>query len=294
MRLVSKPMLIIAIVVLAGLFTAAWYFTRPLGTAEFALAPHTATLTINSKSQSVQSGQKMSLAPGTYSFEFSRDGFAGDNTSVTITEGKSTRVVMALAPQTEAAKAELASDQQAAAIIKEYADIRFAALIASLPLTGVNYSINSCPSVKQPNVGKKALCITATTPATQAAALTTLRQAGYNPDQLEIMMGSDTVKTILQTSSYKVEYYTNTQIEGATKLALFITPIGTPYVSYSVPSNPQLEAIRTSALADLKQHGYPVDDYSIFYSDAYLARYNPNNGSTDEHFLPPNYSQLQQ
>lgn len=273
---------------LVGIIALAIYFTRPHGTLELALAPASATMTIDGKqSQSVKHGQKLSLAPGTYHLAFSRQDFGDNTTSVTIRKGQSSRIVMALAPRTDAARAVLNSEATTAAVTAEYKEQHFNALLQTLPLSGQGYSVASCPSVRTPNKNKQALCASVTTSTAKDALLTDLRQMGYEQSNIELLIGTGRAMTVAKTATYEIDYYLDAHPEGVSKLPLFIAPQITSNATYNTAHDQALEDIRTAALADLSKQGYVVDDYAIFYSSPYLARYNPNVTSNEEHASAP-------
>jgi|GEM_PF-1655900 len=288
----NKPLIIIIGLVVILLSVAGWYFSRPLGTLEFALAPNTVTLSIDGKNQTVEHGQTIKLKPGKYEASFASENFQTNTQSIIVEDKRTVKVVVALTPLNDAGKKQLDNDESKK-VIEEYDRIQYKELIESLPLSGVNYSITACPSVKQPGKDIKALCIATKSAAGEAAAKESLEQLGYNPDRLEILVGTETTKRILITDTYKVEFFTNTQIEHATKTTLFITPLNVPFVEFNAPRNEQLENIKSDALAALEAQGYKLDNYDIYYSNIYLSRYNPvsHEDEGDAHYsapLPPN------
>lgn len=279
---------IVTVLVLTGIIALVIYLTRPQGTLELALAPTSVTLTIDgAQKQSVKHGQKLQLAPGTYHLGFTRQDFADGSTTVTIRKGQTSRIAMALTPKTDAARAVLAGESTTAAVTTEYKQQHFATLLETLPLSGQGYTINSCPSVRYPNANKQALCANITASGAKDAMLTDLQQMGYDPTDLELLTGANNVMTLAKTTTYEIDYYLNAKPEGISKLPLFITPLISTNATYATAHDPALEAVREAALADLTHQGYNVNDYAIFYSNTYLARYNPNAGTNEEHAAPP-------
>jgi len=283
----SKTSIVAGIIAVIILSVVGWYFTRPQGSVEFIVAPHQLSISYSGRSQLVTHSQIIKLSPGIYDITFSRQGFKEAKKKITVTKNQTTRVVMALTPLTDEAKKILADSVESQAVIKEYKDVQYAELTDSLPLSGANYVVTKCKSVKHPASSTAALCINAPTPEGEAAARQAIAQLGYSIEGREVLVGNATTKSIIKRDSYQIDYYTNVKTEGSGKPALFITPINTPYVAASTASNPQLEAIKTAALTDLKVSGYDLSQYDIFYSDAYLSKYNPNAGSTEEHAMPP-------
>jgi hypothetical protein len=283
----NKTTLILSILTIIILSVLGWYFTRPQGVIEFALAPQQLTFVIDGKEREISHDQKMKLAPGTYKAAFTRDGFQTVNKTITVEEDKQQRIVMALTPLTEAAKKLLADSPESQKVINEYKQVKSSELINSLPLSGVNYSINACSSVKQPKTDAKAVCIVTTTAQGEKAAKDTLQRLGYNLDDLEILVGTDNIRSVIRTDSYRIDYYKDVQTEGTDKLALFVTPLNLPYVAYTTTFDPASEAVKTAALNDLTQRGYDLNQYAIYYSNIYLSKYNPGADQPDEHAMPP-------
>lgn len=282
----SKPVLIIIAVAVIGLSILGWYLGRPQGVVEFAVAPQEMTVNYQGKDHSVKNGQKMSLSPGTYDATFTRDDFQTETQTIVVKNKETVRVVIALAPLTDAAK-QLLANSESQKVVKEYQAIQYKELIKTLPLAGVNYTINACQSIKQPDTDNKALCIATKTAAGQAAARKSLEDLGYNLDELEVYNGTENLLTVILTDTYRIDYYPNTKIEHATKKPLFVTPLNVPFVPANAPTNPTLEGIKSAALADLKERGYNVDKFDIYYSNVYLSRYNPVTETHGDHYSAP-------
>lgn len=283
-----RNLMIIGFVVLIAALGAAWFFLRPLGTIEFAVAPDNVTITDGKTTRDVRNGEKVSYTPGTYKFTVSRGGFAATTQTVTVTNKKTARMLVALTPLTDDAKKELASNPASAAIVKEYQAQRYQEFLASLPVSTTEFRLSACPAVKDPDSAVKALCVTSLEGNAEQAAHTYIANYNIDPDTIELLVGTEHIKTILKTDRYTVDYYPAAKIEGTTKkISLTITPLNVPYVAYNAPKNQQLEAIRTAALDDMKAKGYDPADYDIFYSNIYLSRYNSNITGTSEHALPP-------
>lgn len=284
---ITKTGIIISSILLLLAVVAITFLTQPKGSVEFALAPSEMTLTINSKPQTIQHKQILVLAPGTYEATFSSDGFKTKKKTIVVENKKKNRLVLALTPLTDAAKKKLSNDQQSTAVINEYNKIRYDELLDALPLSGTNYTISSCQSIKNPNSDTQALCITTDSETGKSAALAALRRLDYNTDELELLIGSATQKLILESSTYRIDYYTNVSQEDSTKPSLFITPLNVPFVAYGAPFNQQLESIKTEALNALTADGYDVSKYDIFYSNIYLSKYNANADQPDGHAVAP-------
>jgi hypothetical protein len=286
----KKTIIFISIFTVVVLLVLSWYVSRPQGSLEFALAPQSVQLTIDKKVQTITHKQILKLTPGTYEATFSAEGFESLSDTLIVEDNKTKRTVLALTPITEAAKKQLADNAESQIVIKEYEQVKFKRLTESLPLSGVNYAIESCPSLKQPGSDTKALCIIADTPEGETAAKNNIRTLGFDPDTLEVMTGSENIKILFAKPNYKIEHYTNTKPEAGTgKTALFITPLNTPFIPLTTTFDAQLEDIRTAALKDLTTNGYQLDNYDIFYANFYLSKYSPGHDAPVEHAFPPSY-----
>ena len=267
----NKSSIIIILVIMTVITTAAAFFLRPQGKIEFALAPEEASLTINGSTQPIKNKQIIALSPGTYTLTVKRDQFSTESIEVAVKKNETLRTVIALDPQTDEARKIIADNSESVKITDEYKENIRSRLFNSLPLSGVNYSIDACESIKYPNTDKKALCVTSPTEAGEATAKLAVLQLGYDLDQFEVLSGKSSLKTIIKTDTYKVEVYAN---DPADKPQLYVTPLNVPYVAPNAPRNEQLESIRTASLADIEKAGYEHDKYVIIFSNMYLSRYN--------------------
>lgn len=283
-----RNLMIIGFIALIALLGAAWFFLRPSATVEFVIAPDTVTITEGNTTRTIKNGEQITYTPGTHKVTFSRGGFAATTKTITVTNKKTTKVLVALTPLTDEAKKELSSNPTSAAIVKQYQTQRYQELLATLPVSTTEFRLSACPAVKDPASALKALCVTSLDGDAKQAARTYLTNYDLDPDTIELLVGTEHIKTILKTDRYSVDYYPNAKIEGTTKkISLTITPLNVPYVAYNAPRNAQLEDIRTAALSDMKTKGYEPADYDIFYANVYLSRYNPDINSSPEHAMPP-------
>lgn len=284
---ITKTKLIFILLAIIILPIVGWYFSRPQGAVELALAPQEVTFSVDGKERTVTHNQKISFTPGTYEVAFSRDGFQTEKTNITVKDNEKIRVVIALTPLTDEAKKMLADSAESQKVIKEYKSIKHKELISSLPLSGVNYAVNACRSVRNPKSDTKAVCIATTTAQGEKAAMEAIKKLGYDTSELEILVGTENIRALIRNESYRIDYYEGVKPEGTDKLALFITPLKLPFIPYGTASDPAAEAVRTAALNELKEKGYDVNNYAIYYSNIYLSKYNPDAGQPDEHAMPP-------
>ncbi len=114
-----------------------------------------------------------------------------------------------------------------------------------------------------------------------------IRQAGVNPNNHELLFGTEDTKLLISADSYKVEYYANIQSD---KPAIYITPLTVDFNDTSNAAIAKLEAIKAEALAAMKAHHYDPQNYTIYYSNYYLSKYNPLTPDEADHAEPPIYN----
>lgn len=267
-----KKSTIIAILAALTIITVlAAFFLRPQGKIEFALAPEEATMSVNGNTQTIRNKQQISLSPGNYTLSVKRDQFSTESVNVTVKKNETVRSVIALAPRNDAARKIIENNPESVKITQEYKQIQHSRLFKSLPLSGVDYRVESCKSVKYPATDKQALCITSATDAGGETAKLAILQLGFNIDDYEVLTGKTTLKTFIKTDTYKIEVYQN---DPADRPQIYITPLNVPYVPPTAPRNEQLEAIHTASLEQLEREGYEHEKYVIIFSNMYLSRYN--------------------
>lgn len=284
---IHKRSIIAGVIVAILLLVAVWYFTRPQGTLEFALAPNEVQLQFNDSTQTIQHKQTLKLSPGTYELAFSQKGFADMTQTVTVEKNTTDRIVVALTPQTDAAKQLIEGNEESKKVVEEFKKVRAQKLVATLPISGVGYRMTACESLKDLESENKAVCISLDSESARQPALDALAKLGYDPEDVELLIGTETIKTLIETDTFMVDYYTNVDSEHSEKPALFITPLNVPFVPFTATSNPQLENIKSNALAAIESEGYDIDKFDIFYSNVYLSRYNPHADEAPEHAMPP-------
>lgn len=288
---VNRPVIIFSILSIITLSIVGWYFSRPQGSLEFALAPQSVDLTLEGEQQTIEHNQILKIPPATYTLKIEAEGFETFTKTVVVEDDKTNRVVIAMTPLTDAARKQLKDSTVSQKVIKEYEEVKYQELQSSLPLSGVDYAVISCPSIKQPESDSKAICINSDTKAGELNARKKIQDFGFNPDSLEILTGTENIRIIMTKPTFKVEYYANTKPEvGTGKTALFITPINAQAVPYTTTFSPELETIKKTALAELESNGYNPKKYDIFYNDFYLSKYNPGNDAPAEHAMPPSYN----
>lgn len=270
----KKSQIIIGTVIILGLIGLAWFLLRPQATVTLRLAPSSATLTYDDTSQTVTNGQSLAIKPGDYTLTFARNEFSTEKKTISIKNHDDITVTMALTPQTDAARKLINDNAESIKITNEYKEQKVAELAESMPVSGTGFNINTCPSVKYPTSDKKAFCIITSNPNSERLGKLYLKELGYNLDDLELLVGSTNLMTVMKTATYKVETYIT---DTADKQSLYITPLNVPYVSASETYNAQLESIKTASLTDLETAGYLNKNYEIVFSNVYLTRYNTDH-----------------
>ncbi len=259
------------LVLLTVVILMVMFLLRPQGEVEFIIAPEEATLTFNGSSRTIRNKETVSFSPGVYTFSIKRTEFSTETVYITVEKDKKIRAIVALNPQTDAAREIIKSNSESVKITQEYEENKRARLFKALPLSGVNYSVEACKSIKYPTTDKKALCITSPTEAGESTAELIIMQLGYDISHYEVLYGPSTLKTLIKTDTYKIQAYQNDPAEHP---ELYITPINVPYVPPNAPYNEQLESIRLASLARMEAEGYNHDNYVIIFSNIYLSQYN--------------------
>jgi hypothetical protein len=270
---IKRRYIIIAFLLLGGILTAAW-FLRPQGTLELTAAPDEMTMLVNGEKRTVKHGQHLTLTPGDYTAEFKRDGFSTEQLSFKISNKQVVAITVALTPQTEAAKQLFNNNAEFVKIAATYKKQKQARFLQLLPLSSTSFSLHDCSSIRVPrSQAPAAICIMTNQTNGEAHARRYISQQGYSLDGLDVMVGNNNLAIIKQTTAYKIE----TSIIATSQHAeLYVTPLNTPPVPSSTPHNDQLETIKRDALTFLTDAGYNLSKVTVYYSNTYLSRYNPD------------------
>lgn len=187
-------------IVIAGIA----YFIFPKSYITMSVAPSKVTLVIDKgNSHTITTGKVSFVIAGTHTYTFSREGFATQTITLNSGNNESKEILLALTPQTNAARNILENDTDASHAVQEkVASIREAEqadaiaknypIIAILPYSSHSFEITTCASAKYPNDPSKiALCVYANDPSTIGALVEdTIREKGYNPSSYEIIYKS--------------------------------------------------------------------------------------------------------
>lgn len=269
----KKLIIVLVLVGLAVTIGLLLYFT-PRGKVQIVLSPESVTLKIDDQKElPVQNGQEFTLNTGVYVLQASREGFSTETSRIEVKNGETTKVAIALTPLTDEAKKATSEKLTAEALAAKNAQF-----FAQLPFKSSNYSIEACQSVKYPNdTTKKALCISELTPGARSLALAYVKNAGYKPDDFELLIGTQQKKTVISSANYIIEYFSSVE---SPKMPIYITTLHTD-------DNESKLAARDEALRDFAASGYDINQYDIYYSDTFLSQYNTAQLEPEEHASAP-------
>jgi hypothetical protein len=284
-RIVIIAVGIFALVIIASII----YLLTPRGYVMLQLAPKEASLTIDKQSRtSVTRGQKISMTPGEHTLVFSRDEFSTETLSVSVKNGETTTVTAALTPQTDAAWGIMRADKDSVAIFEGFNSRKtqqnittFEAanpLYKKLPINTQEYYIYPCPSFLHPtNPLKKAICIDLTVETTREAALTALKNTGFDTSKEEMYISTDSkVRPIIHSDTFTIDYYHDLSNDKPT----FVILINNQLSGSVAEQTAYLIKEKDSALAALEQAGYPLDNLNITYVNPELVKFNSSKDVT--------------
>lgn len=160
----------------------------------FVVAPQDTTVTYGSAKKTISTGDLASLKPGSYEFNFSKDGFKSSKTIVQLFDSEEKNIAMILEPENEEATNEMASGVNRQAI-EDVSQVRYIELEQSteilpvsswLPFENFLYSIDYRvkPDPKNPN--DVTIQIEALSGYRQSA-IYQLSRWGYNPANFEYL-----------------------------------------------------------------------------------------------------------
>lgn len=175
------------------------YFIFPKSYIKISIAPDQASLSIDGGSpRQVTSGQTVFVLAGKHTYKVSRDQFDSQTVTITSANNETKEVLVALDPQTDAARALLNTansqsviqrvgsrklDTAQESITKNYP------ILKDLPYTSHSFEIDACSSQKYPNDSSKiALCVYSNDPTgVQPIVEGVIKNLGYNPGDYEII-----------------------------------------------------------------------------------------------------------
>jgi hypothetical protein len=163
----------------------------------FSVAPHEVAASINGQVRQVTNGQKIHVKPGVYKITISRDQFDSYSLSVTVNEGKTAEVLVALNPQTDTARA-LLDNQESQDIIQRFTGHQMNnyqntvndsfPIIKILPIQTTYYYVYPCQSQKYPNdKNKLAVCVDITDSSYEPYVENFIKSKGYDLNNYEVI-----------------------------------------------------------------------------------------------------------
>ena len=171
----------------------------------FSVAPHQVMVNFDGQNRQVTSGSKIGVKPGTYKITVSRDQFDSYNLSVTVASGKTSEVLVALDPQTDAAK-ELLNNKESQDIIQRFNGNKMDdyqqqlkkdfPIINILPIQQRLYYIYPCQSQKYPkDTTKLAICVDITADEVKPYVETYIQSKGYDLNNYEVIWNNQSTAT---------------------------------------------------------------------------------------------------
>lgn len=181
------------------------YALIPRATLVLSVAPEEMTLVINGASESVTTGQEITVSPGSITLELRRDEFDSYTETFDIKNGEKREILYALNPQTDAAR-ELLKSVKSQRILERLAgiEVRKGAdkivesfpILNDLPINDKFYAIRPCTSRLYPqDTTKFAVCIELYNLSAEASAKKELTSRGYNLADYEIVVVDATFET---------------------------------------------------------------------------------------------------
>lgn len=195
---IRKAIIVVSVVFLIGIISLIVYFLIPKSYITFSTAPNDVTISIDGGGKkSISNGNTVTVSPGTHTVTVSRTQFDSYKKEITLKKGQTSEFLVALNPQTDAARALLRNDasqavmqrfygktfsQQTKAITDNYP------LVAALPIQARLYTIYACKSEKYPtDASKIAICVDLYTAGLEPYVLKDITSRGYNPSDYEIL-----------------------------------------------------------------------------------------------------------
>lgn len=196
--LTPKRIKIIIAALALGFIALCVYFLIPKTYIIFSVAPGQVTISINGKpKQTVNNKDTVMVSPGHYSIVVTRDEFESYTGELDVKSGNTTEFLVALNPQTDAARA-LLQDDASQAIIQRFHGNALTndtekitttyPIISVLPIDARLYTVYACQSVKYSNDNTKiAVCVDLYQDGLIPYVLKDIQSRGYNPSDYEII-----------------------------------------------------------------------------------------------------------
>jgi len=173
------------------------YGLIPRATIVFSVAPDEMTVIINGSSQTVKTGQEITVTPGSFTVELRRDEFDSHTETFDIKNGERKEILIALNPLTDAARSLLRSDKSQL-IIQRIGGAKVEAggkeittaypILRILPINDKFYTIRPCSSEKFPDdTSKIAVCVNLYDLAAKQSAIDNITRLGFKIEDYEVL-----------------------------------------------------------------------------------------------------------
>jgi len=172
------------------------YMLIPRASLLFSVAPENVIVTINGHNHKIETGKTITVAPGDLSISVSSENFDTYTTTVTVKNGEEKELLLALKPQTDAAK-KLLETPKSQEIIQRIANVNMKKfsqqllkdypILSVLPLKDKFYTVTSCPSQVHVNdLTKVAICVNLFNLQAKQSAIDDISNHGFNIDDYEL------------------------------------------------------------------------------------------------------------
>lgn len=185
------------------------YALIPRSSIILSIAPEEFTISIDGKdTHTAQTGDVLTVAPGTYKITISRDEFDPYTKTVTVKNGQTFDLLYALNPLTEEAKALLKTPKSQEIIqriagqkmnVEEDQMVKDYPIVEVLPITDKYFTVSSCASEKYPNDSTKlAICVNLYDMQAKSSAIDAVLQTGFDLNDYETRFIDSTYETTEQ------------------------------------------------------------------------------------------------
>ncbi|RWZ78367.1 MAG: PEGA domain-containing protein [Candidatus Microsaccharimonas sossegonensis] len=195
---------IISIIGVVLLVLGLIFISIPKTQLTLTIAPLKATIQVDSGGKTVvNNSSNFSITPGTHKITVSQDGFTQYETTISIKNGETQELLVALTPNTSAAQ-QLLNNPTAQAIVQRFGGKKLNAgvseldknypILKDLPIEARLYRIYPCTSLKYPNdVTKIAVCVDSNidTASLKPYIEQEITSRGYTVADYEIIYTSD-------------------------------------------------------------------------------------------------------
>lgn len=189
---------IAGVVAIIGIVAGVINIATPKSYVIFASAPKNINVIIDDgKQQSVENGKKVRVSPGTHTVAVTQTDFTPYTKEISIKNNETLEFLVALSPQTDAARS-LIEDDISQAIIQRFYGKTYTKqtdeitnnypILSELPIEARFYTIAACGSERYPEDATKiALCVGLYQANLEPYVLKDISSRGYDPNDYEII-----------------------------------------------------------------------------------------------------------